>query len=211
VVGRRVGAYLIDLAIAILITALLWIALTDRLDADTTTGGGFVIGETRYGFHEDSGGKRTAWALLSIATWLATTVVIPGLTGSSPGRALTKIRLVNRQGGKPGVGRAFLRFLLWVVDSLPAFNLVGFVTALSSKRNQRVGDMVAGTYTVKAEHAGRPIASIVPAPVGPGPSEHGYVAPPQPAAPPPGWYDDPRGEARLRWWDGGRWTDQTGG
>jgi hypothetical protein len=27
--------------------------------------------------------------------------------------------------------------------------------------------------------------------------------------PPADWYDDPRGEARLRYWDGQQWTDQT--
>ena len=36
------------------------------------------------------------------------------------------------------------------------------------------------------------------------------VPPPQaPAGPAPGWFDDPHGQARLRWWDGQRWTDQT--
>jgi hypothetical protein len=25
--------------------------------------------------------------------------------------------------------------------------------------------------------------------------------------PPPGWYNDPSGQARLRWWDGSRWTE----
>ena len=46
----------------------------------------------------------------------------------------------------------------------------------------------------------------------------GEDAPPQPAtavdasappAPSPGWYADPRREARLRYWDGGSWTDHT--
>lgn len=27
--------------------------------------------------------------------------------------------------------------------------------------------------------------------------------------PVPGWYPDPAGEAALRWWDGGRWTEGT--
>lgn len=27
--------------------------------------------------------------------------------------------------------------------------------------------------------------------------------------PPAGWLPDPRGEARLRWWDGSQWTGHT--
>ena len=26
---------------------------------------------------------------------------------------------------------------------------------------------------------------------------------------PAGWYPDPAGHARLRWWDGARWTDHS--
>jgi hypothetical protein len=32
---------------------------------------------------------------------------------------------------------------------------------------------------------------------------------PSGATDPPGWHPDPGGEARLRWWDGTRWTDHT--
>jgi uncharacterized RDD family membrane protein YckC len=189
VVGRRVAAFLIDTLLASLIVALLWILFTDRLDASTTTGGGFVIGDTRYGFDSGSGGKRGAWAILSILTYLAIFVVLPGLRGSSPGRALMKIRLVNREGASPGIGRALLRYLVWIVDSFPYFipNLVGFVLALTTKGNQRLGDMAAGTYTVTAEAAGQPIERIVPALATPGPGPIGYshVPPPQYVGPSP--------------------------
>lgn len=189
VVGRRVGAFLIDTLVLWLIVALLWILFTDRLDADTTTGGGFVIGDTRYGFHEDSGGKRGAWALLSLLTWFVIFVLVPGLRGTSPGRALTRIRLINRQGGHPGVGRSFLRQIIWIADGFPYFipNLVGFILTLTTKGNRRLGDMAADTYTVKAEAAGRPIDQIAPGLGQPGPGVgYSHVPPPQYGGPSPG-------------------------
>jgi len=33
--------------------------------------------------------------------------------------------------------------------------------------------------------------------------------PAESAGPPAGWYPDPQGQARLRYWDGAAWTDQT--
>ena len=33
--------------------------------------------------------------------------------------------------------------------------------------------------------------------------------PPPQQSPPADWYPDPHGQARLRWWDGSQWTDQT--
>lgn len=32
---------------------------------------------------------------------------------------------------------------------------------------------------------------------------------PYPRLPPPGWYSDPSGQRRLRWWDGVHWSGQT--
>jgi hypothetical protein len=69
---------------------------------------------------------------------------------------------------------------------------------LASDKNQRVGDMVTGTYTVKKELAGQPLQLDQPQ----------YTQPVYAQAR-AGWHPDPRGEARLRWWDGSQWTDHT--
>jgi uncharacterized RDD family membrane protein YckC len=221
VVGRRVGGYLLDSFVFSIAGTIAWFALTHRFNAKTSTGGGFVIGDTRYAF--DSSTNRTVWLVILVLVWLLIFVVLPGLRGTSPGRAATGIRLVGAKGEPPGVGRALLRQIAWIVDGFPYFiwGIVAFVTALSSRANQRVGDMAAGTYVVRSEVAGRPIAELLPeagaAQVAPG----AWQAPAQalqtgaavqagPAAThPAGWYSDPQGEARLRWWDGSAWTSHT--
>jgi hypothetical protein len=50
-----------------------------------------------------------------------------------------------------------------------------------------------------------------PAPASPAPTPSPTPEPVQqdPSAPAAGWYPDPQGQKRLRYWDGGRWTEQT--
>ncbi len=55
---------------------------------------------------------------------------------------------------------------------------------------------------VAAAPASAPV-SLAPPPAAPSVA----VQAPAPAATPQGWYSDPKGEARLRWWDGQQWTD----
>ena len=66
--------------------------------------------------------------------------------------------------------------------------------------------LIAGL--IRGSKSGKPkvTAPMAPTPVVPAPAP----APVPPAPVPmvqPGWYDDPRGEARLRWWDGQQWTE----
>jgi hypothetical protein len=118
--------------------------------------------------------------------------------------------------------RAFLRYILWIVDGFPYIipYLTGFITALNSQRNQRVGDMAAGTFVIDKNAATVPVPGQAAAQFAP---TTGWSAPPpagppvqvppppqqQPAAQAADWYPDPHGQARLRYWDGQRWTDHT--
>ncbi|MDQ3357260.1 MAG: DUF2510 domain-containing protein, partial [Actinomycetota bacterium] len=44
---------------------------------------------------------------------------------------------------------------------------------------------------------------------GEGSAAEGSGTSPSAPQPPAAWYADPYGQARLRWWDGGRWTEHT--
>jgi uncharacterized RDD family membrane protein YckC len=201
VAGQRLLAFLIDALIICAAVALLWLLLTDKVSREgiDPSSGGFDIGGKRYAFTEEHAGRRTLWLGLSIAAALVVSIVIPAISGSSPGRAVAGIRVVDREGRPPGFVRALVRWLLWIVDGF-FFWLVGGVLVLVTERNQRLGDMAAGTYTVRKELAGQPI-----------PLESAAQGPPAGVlqAQGPGWHPDPHGQARLRWWDGSNWTEHT--
>ena len=74
---------------------------------------------------------------------------------------------------------------------------------LATHDNQRVGDMAARTWVLRRDAVGRPIAEILPA-VPAAPAQQPAASATQQGA---GWYADPRGQARLRWWDGSAWTE----
>jgi uncharacterized RDD family membrane protein YckC len=75
--------------------------------------------------------------------------VLELMTGQTLGKKLVGIRVVSDRGGAASAGQVLIRTALRIVDGF-AFYLVGFITALVSKKNQRVGDMAASTRVVKA-------------------------------------------------------------
>jgi hypothetical protein len=64
---------------------------------------------------------------------------------------------------------------------------------------------------VPADRVDQPVPSTAPSGV-PARAPLSEASPPSglPTQPPAGWYPDPHGAARLRYWDGADWTDQTG-
>jgi uncharacterized RDD family membrane protein YckC len=229
VVGRRIGAYIVDSLIILALFTVVFMALgsdgedldedqSERaaaafgiFDGDFNEGFNFrwdvsnqVGGYLNVDFSDENGGDAKIVAdtefwivtLVGLAVSLGLLVFMQGTTGRTPGKALFGIRTVQPDGSPPGIGKAIVRWLLLFVDSF--FILPGLITSLVSKGHRRIGDMVAGTYVVRADAAGRPV--VLPGAGGPMPAYAYQQQQPQPQ-PPMATGGQPAPDAQ---WDAGR-------
>ena len=192
VVGRRIGAFLIDgligvtLIIAFALATFTNTELGDSLTAELQCE---VINEFSNDLCIQAGttvyvGTENEAAIITLI-WLAwvliSTMILPGITGWSPGKLLTGIRVVKTDTfEKAGLGANILRGVLWVVDAFPYFAPIVGGALLASKDRRRVGDRAANTLVVRAD-------SVVRSPVQ---TPSAVIAPPtgaatQPTTPPP--------------------------
>jgi uncharacterized RDD family membrane protein YckC len=75
--------------------------------------------------------------------------------GRTPGKRLSGLRVV-RSGGRPiTLTRSALRNVLRIIDILPGFYAVGMTVIFITSRNQRVGDLAAGTHVVRDRYGDR--------------------------------------------------------
>jgi len=105
--------------------------------------------------------------------------------GRTPGKRANKLRVV-RVGGEPvDFMSSAIRNVLRLIDGIPTSYIPGIISILATRKNQRIGDLAAGTIVIREERVAAPRAS---APV-PGPGWLPPTAPPPPSVAPagPGW------------------------
>ncbi|MBK8147211.1 MAG: RDD family protein [Acidobacteria bacterium] len=74
--------------------------------------------------------------------------------GQTPGKRLLKLRVIREDGRPITLWEAVARNLLRIFDSFPTaaiipFYSIGLISVFSSSRDQRIGDMFAGTVVVR--------------------------------------------------------------
>jgi uncharacterized RDD family membrane protein YckC len=135
VLGRRIAAGLIDVALLIVLFVVLGVTIGDT----KTEGGNNTVALSGWPF------------LLYLALVLLYHFVLEAIWRASLGKLLLGLRVVGRDGDRPSVGAIALRTLLRMVDWLPFFYLVGFIALLSTgTRRQRLGDLAAKTRVIRA-------------------------------------------------------------
>lgn len=73
--------------------------------------------------------------------------------GQTPGKKLLKLRVIREDGRPITLWEALARNLLRIFDAVPGFVLpiysIGLITIFLSQRDQRIGDLFAGTVVVR--------------------------------------------------------------
>lgn len=97
------------------------------------------------------------FSVLAFALFFAYDVLFEVLAGGrTPGKRWSGLRVV-RSGGQPvGFRTSAIRNIVRIADFLPSAYLVGMAAILISKRNQRLGDIAAGTLVIRDGRARLP-------------------------------------------------------
>lgn len=200
VMGRRIGAWLIDGVIAVAVFVIALFSLGERETAffdpcgfDSSPTLCFYGGETVF-FAE--GGTAALIISLPYLVGIGFAWILQGATGGTPGKLMVGLRVVDQNTGQlAGYGKSLGRTLMWIVDAIPfVVPLVGLITGLATKGHRRVGDMAAKTLVVDKRQVGTPpLVAGLTAPEGAySPMPPGqYAPPPGHYAPPPGQYAPP--------------------
>ncbi len=141
----RFLALLVDTGIVLGIGALLWPLLF---------GESFFVRETIRDVNEDLSVTTTTlfrtqnWHTLM---WLAYSIILLALFGTTPGKMLFKIRVYDRRanGGRRGIGfiSASVRTLGTLVSGMTL--LIGFIMAGFRRDRRALHDLIAGTYPTR--------------------------------------------------------------
>lgn len=86
--------------------------------------------------------------------------IFEGFLGATVGKLVVGIRVVDEDGQEPAMGKILVRtaFRLIEVNPFVFGGIPAGLIAMSSKKRQRLGDMVAGTFVVKREDLRRLVA-----------------------------------------------------
>jgi uncharacterized RDD family membrane protein YckC len=127
------------------------------------------------------GGQAAGGTVVTIAILILAFLILFGYpaametlwNGRTLGKAALGLRVVTREGAPIRFRHAAIRTIFGLVDFFLLFGSVAVLTVLLTKRNQRLGDLVAGTIVLRERTAAdRTVSVAFPPPRG----YEGYVA-----------------------------------
>ena len=131
-IGPRLVAQIVDTVVFIVLFLLVGFALSGSFTFE-------YQGEAAFPF-------LSAYFLIFILYY----TILEGTMGATVGKKLAKIKVEKEDGSACGIGPAFIRTLLRIIDGLPFLYIIGIVLITRSEKKQRLGDRLAKTVVVRA-------------------------------------------------------------
>lgn len=94
------------------------------------------------------------WSVFAIQAFFYLPVFLYSLVfetfmdGQTPGKRLMKIRVIKIDGYQAGFAEYLMRWLFAIIELTPPLTIIALITMFVSKKNQRLGDMAAGTAII---------------------------------------------------------------
>lgn len=115
-----------------------------------------------------NGPAATALAIVMIITFFCALFVYDIVFevwggGRTPGKRATGLRVVLAGGAPVTLTASAIRNLMRLIDLLPTVYLVGMISILATRSNQRLGDLAAGTIVVRERRGSLPGEAWTPA------------------------------------------------
>ncbi|MBW3517987.1 RDD family protein [Flavobacterium sp. NKUCC04_CG] len=73
------------------------------------------------------------------------------MQGRTPGKLVTKIKVIKIDGYQAQVGDYLIRWVFRLIDLLLSSGVIGILAIILTDKNQRLGDMVAGTAVISTK------------------------------------------------------------
>lgn len=144
-------------AIAALLDGVIKGLLTIAVIAAFFGGAALFDDETIGGARPSSGffvGLAIAFVVIFLVNFAYDVLFETLASGRTPGKRWTGLRVVRGTGGPVTFVPSAVRNLVRIVDSLPGAYAIGLIAILVSSKNQRLGDMAAGTLVVRERSGG---------------------------------------------------------
>lgn len=74
------------------------------------------------------------------------------MEGQTFGKKIVKIKVVKIDGFQAGFGDYLIRWFFRLIDIIPFLGVVGFISMLASKKNQRLGGIASGTAVINLKN-----------------------------------------------------------
>ncbi len=139
-IGERMVAFIIDMAIKTFYFIVVFYILTK------------FFGLSAYLNRLDSWSEMAIMIMIAFPTFIYTLVAESLMEGQTPGKKVMKIRVVKIDGYQASFGDYVMRWMFRLVDVFLNSGIVGLLSMIISKHNQRLGDIVSGTAVISLKN-----------------------------------------------------------